>query len=245
MCASVVHCVTGSCRAILRASALRFARSRRAASVVRLACRSHSPVSSSSFSDVDAPPSSISRDVDACASVESMAARTRRIMSALGLEMRCATSGCSRRTSLRCRQPLSLASLVSREGARLVDIDESDDVDVPAASGSSDADARKAASARVARSAREMTASSAAALRDIARTPSGLALTSPEASRTAPSTTLRTLVFSSFPSHASTCAVSILDGRCAPATGRSERSWIRSPSSRRATLRSRRSPWRT
>ena len=241
MCASVVHCVTGSCRAILRASALRFARSRRVVSVVRLACRSHSPVSSSSFSDVDAP-SSISRDVDACASVESMAARTRRIMSALGLEMRCATSGCSRRTSLRCRQPLSLASLVSREGARLVDIDESDDVDVPAASGSSDADARKAASARVARSARAMTASSAAALRDIARTPSGLALTSPEASRTAPSTTLRTLVFFSFPSHASS---SILDGRCAPATGRSERSWIRSPSSRRATRRSRRSPWRT
>ena len=75
--------------------------------------------------------------------------------------------------------------------------------------------------------------------------PSGLALTSPEASRTAPSTTLRTLVFSSFPFHASSCAVSILDGRCAPATGRSERSWIRSPSSRRATLRSRRSPWRT
>ena len=238
--------MTGSCRAILRASALRFARSRRAVSVVRLACRSHSPVSSSSFSDVDAPPSSISRDVDACASVESMAARTRRIMSALGLEMRCATSGCSRRTSLRCRQPLSLASLVSREGAWVVDIiDESDDVDVAAASGSSDADARKAASARVARSARAMTASSAAALRDIARTPSGLALTSPEASRTAPSTTLRTLVFSSFPFHASSCAVSILDGRCAPATGRSERSWIRSPSSRRATLRSRRSPWRT
>ena len=64
---------------------------------------------------------------------------------------------------MRCRQPLSLASLVSREGARLVDIDECDDVDVAAASGSSDADARKAASARVARSARAMTASSAAA----------------------------------------------------------------------------------